>query len=747
MKVLLKFRYLVVLLGMGLPLNSTEIEVVEVVETTPFGAQVRRDNLAGELQVATEEDLRRDRTLSLADYMNENFTSVLINEAQSNPLQPDIQYRGFIGSPLLGLPQGLAVYQDGVRINEPFGDTVSWALIPNNAIADVAFIPGSNPLFGRNALGGSLSYKTKTGFESPTTDLVAAVGSYGLERFDLSGGFSNDGWAAYGAGSFFREDGWRDFSPSDRNQWFGSVSKRGERSETNVRVTRGSTRLIGNGPLPVDLLVAERDSVFTRPDQTKNDALIVSVDSEYRFDGWSVHFNGHRRRSDIDTFNGDDSDYEECDNDDEYICLEDDDDEQLITDKYGDKIYAADSLEGATINRSTTKQESNGYGVEIRSPRWTLGVHREVADIDFSSSTELGALDSTRRAIPGGIFVGDAFTELGTEVIADSFYAFSSWPITSELSAQISGRWGNTRLTLNDRIGTALDGDHSFRRLNPAVGMTWRPLEGTRFYLSYSESNRVPSPVELTCADEDAPCRLPNAFLADPPLKDVVAKTWETGIHRYLGWADWNATIFRTMNKDDIIFISAGRLTNQGYFDNVGQTQRIGFELSLSGDIDNQVSWYAKYAWLKATFEEAFRVSSANHPKALEGEIGVSRGDRLPLVPQNQLKLGMDYGWQQFRLGANVQYRSASYLRGDEGNIASKLKGYVVVNADLSYEWGKHRELFVKVRNILDSEFETFGLFGEADEVLGDDFSNPRFLSPGAPRAFTLGFQMLFGSR
>ena len=94
-------------------------------------------------------------------------------------MQPDIQYRGFIGSPLLGLPQGLAVYQDGVRINEPFGDTVSWALIPNNAIADVAFIPGSNPLFGRNALGGSLSYKTKTGFESPTADLVAAVGSYG----------------------------------------------------------------------------------------------------------------------------------------------------------------------------------------------------------------------------------------------------------------------------------------------------------------------------------------------------------------------------------------------------------------------------------------------------------------------------------------------------------------------------------------------------------------------------------------
>lgn len=127
------------------------VEVVEVVGQTPLGAGVDLDQIASNVQAPTAEEVSKKRAVGIADYMNRSFASVFINEAQSNPLQPDIQYRGFVGSPLLGLPQGIAVYQDGVRVNEPFGDTVNWALIPESAIDTVLLMPGSNPLFGLNA--------------------------------------------------------------------------------------------------------------------------------------------------------------------------------------------------------------------------------------------------------------------------------------------------------------------------------------------------------------------------------------------------------------------------------------------------------------------------------------------------------------------------------------------------------------------------------------------------------------------
>ena len=109
---------------------ATQLEVIEVVGATPLGGGLDTDRIAANVQTASAAELREQGALDLADFMKRSMASVFVNEAQSNPLQPDVQYRGFVGSPLLGLPQGLAIYQDGVRINEPFGDTVSWALIP-----------------------------------------------------------------------------------------------------------------------------------------------------------------------------------------------------------------------------------------------------------------------------------------------------------------------------------------------------------------------------------------------------------------------------------------------------------------------------------------------------------------------------------------------------------------------------------------------------------------------------------------
>ena len=88
---------------------------------------------------------------------------VTLAAPSGNPFLPDVEYRGFVSSPVSGTPQGLAVYQNGVRINEAFGDTVNWDMIPTFAIASMDMI-SNNPAFGLNALGGASNIKMKDGF-------------------------------------------------------------------------------------------------------------------------------------------------------------------------------------------------------------------------------------------------------------------------------------------------------------------------------------------------------------------------------------------------------------------------------------------------------------------------------------------------------------------------------------------------------------------------------------------------------
>ena len=199
---------------------------------TPSTWSAPRRSAAGSIRTASPPtskprraaEIREQGALDLADFMKRSLGSVFVNEAQSNPLQPDLQYRGFVGSPLLGLPQGLAVYQDGVRINEPFGDTVNWALIPECAIDSVYLMPGSNPLFGLNALGGAIAIDTKDGFDHAGH---ARRAHGGLVRPRRSAGrdrrLARRRLGYFVTASHLDEDGWRDFSPTEAQQVFAKL--------------------------------------------------------------------------------------------------------------------------------------------------------------------------------------------------------------------------------------------------------------------------------------------------------------------------------------------------------------------------------------------------------------------------------------------------------------------------------------------------------------------------------------------
>jgi outer membrane receptor protein involved in Fe transport len=741
---------------MASALNAQAVdELIEVVGQTPLGAGIDADRIAANVQTATSDDLDATRALDLADFMKRNLASVFVNEAQSNPLQPDVQYRGFVGSPLLGLPQGIAVYQDGVRVNEPFGDTVSWALIPESAIASVALMPGSNPLFGLNALGGAIAVQTKNGFTHSGTRAEVFGGSFGRIGLGIaSGGSSDDRFSHFATASYLDEEGWRDYSPTKALQAFGKLGWRLDRTDVEVGMSLADTDLVGNGAAPVELLALDRDAVFTRPDRTENQMFLLSAKAERQLaDGLTLAGNVYVRSSDIATLNGDDSDYQECIDTPGFVCEFDGDEETLLVDENDEFIPASESLEGATVNRSNTAQDGAGFGIQSS---WTtdIGEHANAfvaglafddGRVDFSASTQLGSLDETRLAIPAGVYVGAAFTELKAAVDTLGVYFSDTVLLTERLSLTAAGRFNRTSVELRDQRGTALNGDHRYSRFNPAMSVIWRHSDTLGLYASYSESSRVPSPVELTCADEDDPCRLPNAFLADPPLEQVVASTIEAGARGHWKNSRWHAGVFRTVNRDDILFISAGALTNEGYFANVGSTRRQGIELDASGQAGDRVGWFANYSYLDASFREHMSFPSPNNPAAIGGEVAVQPGDRLPLLPQSLLKAGVRITvGTRASIGADIIASGDYHARGDEGNDVEKLGKHTVLSLRADYEMNQQILLFANVDNALDTEYETFGVFGVPDDVLGEGFTDARFISPGAPRAAWVGVRVTF---
>jgi outer membrane receptor protein involved in Fe transport len=730
------------------------LETIDVIGTTPLGADLDADSVAGNVQTASAEQIREQGALDLAEFMKRNLGSVFVNDAQSNPLQPDIQYRGFVGSPLLGLPQGLAVYQDGMRINEPFGDTVNWALIPESAIETVYLMPGSNPLFGLNALGGALSIETKNGFSSPGTRAEVLGGSFG--RFNVeaeTGGVAGERLSYFATASYLDEDGWRDYSPTRATQVFANVGTRTDSRTLDASLTFADTDLYGNGAAPIDLLDIDRAGVFTRPDRTQNELEMLNLrGTQHLSRSLALTGNVYVRSSDIETLNGDDSDFEECASATGLLCEIEDGGEEILIDDAGNPIAAGDAVEGATVNRTRTDQDSLGLNLQAgwhgelrgRANHFTVGIAYDDSDVEFASSTELGALDGTRLAVPGGVFVGESFVELAAATRSAGLFVTNTLTL-GRAALTLSGRYNRVEVELEDEIDEDLNGDHTFERFNPAVALTYELRDALVLYAGYSEANRAPSPVELTCADPDDPCRLPNAFLADPPLEQVVAKTYEGGLRGRWASGRWHAGVFRTTNDDDILFVSAGELTNQGFFANVGSTRRDGVELNLDGAVGERLTWSLDYTYLDATFREDFAVTSPNNPGAVNGEIEVEISDRLPLVPQQLLKAGLRFeATDRLTVGGNLVASGGFHFRGDEANLLAKTDGYAVLSLRAEYRLGEHARVFANLDNVLDEQYETFGVLGEATDVLGADFDDPRFLGPGAPRAAWIGVRVSF---
>jgi outer membrane receptor protein involved in Fe transport len=394
-----------------------------------------------------------------------------------------------------------------------------------------------------------------------------------------------------------------------------------------------------------------------------------------------------------------------------------------------------------------------------RKNQLTLGATGDLADARFTQNSQDAEFTDDRATI--GIDDFELETDADTNsryfgaFIADTFNLSSQWTLTA------SGRYNHARIRIDDRTGEAplLNGKNTFSRFNPAVGVNFNPTPQLTAYASYNEGVRAPTAVELTCADPDAPCKLPNDFLADPPLDEVISKTFEVGARGTAGtmW-HWSAAAYRTRLENDIEFISSGAgATNAGFFANVGTTRRQGVELGLEAHA-NPVSVSLRYTFLDATFRTPFEESSpANSTADDDGVIEVAPGNRIPANPRHVFKLRADWAaMPNLFIGANVVTSAGSYARGDENNqdVNGQLPGYTLVNIDGRYLVSKRFEVFARVNNVFDRRYSNFGVVGENfftgpnrtfGPAAGEDPEAEQFRGPGAPRGAWLGVRYSFG--
>lgn len=700
-------------------------EKVEVVAVTPVhGTGVTRDKIPANVQIF-KGSLRSGAVAGVPALLERRAASVHISEAQGSTFEPDVLYRGFTSSPLLGAPQGIAVYIDGVRLNEPFGDTVAWDAIPGSAIGSINLMPGSNPLFGLNALGGALSIRTKDGFSAAGPSASITAGAFGRRQVEASSGGRRGRFGYFIAGSALHEDGWRQFSPSTLGSVFGSIEWRDPRSSFKISTLAAGSRLSGNGSAPLELLEAERDAVFTHPDRTRRRVLQTTLEARrHASENTILQAVSYVRRTGIHSFNGD---------------AADEDDEKEEEEEFD-----------AVNNIGDTRATGGGVTAQItriapllrRSNHFVVGANVEAASTAFDFAAERAYLTADRGTLGTGRFDEDAAVDLRARTATLSAFMSDTWSVTEALAVTGSLRWNWTAARLDDRLGTALNGDHRFTSINPALGATLQVNRAVNLYGGYAQSSRVPTPVELTCADPEDPCRLPNAFVSDPPLEQVSARSFEAGLRGTTRSVEWSAGAFSTTLRNDIIFVSSGTLRGEGHFENIAATHRHGIELNIAATTP-LVQGFATYTWQHATFGTALEVASPHHPRrSAFGAIAVAPGHFIPGVPVHSGKAGVTVAaHRRVSVTATVRARSQTFVRGDEANLLGGVPGFTVTSAQSRYMFSRRIAVVAEVDNLFNVKAYTFGTLGDAT-LVGNRLA--RFYSPIAPRAVWMGAQVSF---
>ena len=762
------------------PDAAIELPEVDVVATSPLpGGGENRDNIPAMVQTVPAEDFARTHSQNITDTLQQQIPGAVSIDVDGNPFSQDLRYRGFVASPVQGTPQGLAIYENGIRVNEAFGDTVNWDLIPPQAIyrADVFT---NNPVFGLNALGGAVSLQMKNGFLWQGLETQVMGGSFGRVSGLFEYGKQIDDYSLYVTGDATHDGGWRFFSPSTLFRVYGDLGYRTPGNEIHFTASGARNTLGVVGPTPAGLLDQNESAVFTSPQTTVNTMGTIAFNGKFDITPqWSIASNFYMRSFEQHHTDANDAAIIDCGG---VLCLDPaafpnvtNPNDLLILDQNGKQIPFTPGIVYGTIDRTSVHATTFGMALQATDNDkflgdenfLTFGASVDRSLLSFSATSQLGNIYPDFVIGNGGFGgSGDIIATLGRIGYVPTFltgnttyygvYALDTFSITPDLALTAGGRLNIAQIVTQDATGLApeLNINDTFSRINPVAGLTYRILPAVTAYGGYSEANRAPTPLELDCANKLQPCILENSLVSDPPLNQVVAHTFEAGLRGGqavfdTGRVDWKAGVFRTNSTNDIITL-ASIFPGREYFANVPSTLRQGAEAEANfhyGDL----SAYVNYAFIDATYQFAAALSSPNNPFAdAAGEVFVRPGDHIPGIPRHQVKFGGDYAFTpKFKLGVDVLIAGAQYFVGDNANQNPQLPLYWVANLHASYQVDEHFQFFGLINNLFNNRNATYGTFfdtgtGAQQASLIPFTSDPRTVTPLQPISFYGGVKVTF---
>jgi len=722
---------------------------------------IERDKIPANVQTLSAGDFDHAKAPDLLDAISRGLPGVALENQTGNEFQRDLDYRGFTASPVIGTPQGLAVYQNGVRVNEVFGDIVNWDFIPETAISRMTLMP-SNPVYGLNALGGALSIDMKNGFTYQGVETELRGGSFGRRSALIQQGGQVGNLAGYLIADAINDDGWRDYSPSRLRRIYGDLGARGDQAEFHVTFTGASNQFGAAAATPLELLNRNWASVYTVPQATQNQLAFLTASASWNpietlsFQS-NVYYRGFWQRHVDD--NGTSAQNTSCP-DPDFLCFPDlNGNVSNLTALNGLPVAATDLLANSVlgeIDRTSTAANSFGGSFQVATNakifdhdnRFVVGASSDNGHVQFNTTSELGTINADTWPFVQGVGVyinqpsGDvAPSELLAKTRYTGVYTTDTFDLTARLSMTFGGRYNVAQIGLRDTLGNndGLNGDHSYSRFNPVIGATFKVTANVTAYAGYAEANRAPTPLELGCSDPLRPCLLDNALVGDPPLRQVVSHTYEAGLRGQHGASEkqglfnWNLSAFYAENTDDIINV-ASPLPGHQYFQNAGNTLRQGMEAGATLKRDR---WnvYANYTRVDATFQSVLILSSPNNPFAdANGNIVVVPGAHIPAVPNYRFKAGAEAKvTDPWTVGADINAVGSQYLVGDQSNRNPTVPAYWFVNLHSSYRITKNIEVFGLVRNLFNRHYYTLGAFFQTSSFPYLNLTDPRTFVPAAP--------------
>ncbi|HEX4178305.1 MAG TPA: TonB-dependent receptor, partial [Rhizomicrobium sp.] len=525
-----------------------------------------QDKVPGELQSFSADQINAKHGATVLEALGNQTAGVALSDSQGNAMFQDLRFHGFEASPLQGVAQGVAVYQNGVRLNEAFGDTVNWDAIPQTAI-DRMDVWSSNPVFGLNALGGAVNLVMKNGFTWQGTELIGQGGTYGHGMGTMQYGVESGDMSFYAAAEGVTDSGWRLHSPSGLARLYTDAGLRFGTSEVHFVATAALSDLGVVGPTPVELLQQSSAAVYTYPQTTHNLIGSLALNDKTRLsDNWQVEASVYVRALRQRHVDGNDGNFESCSTRSSYggdLCLQDDAfgtppggkttafrNQFVILNAAGQTFPFDNAISYGTIDRTFTDTATQGAAIQVTGNQplfgltnyFTAGGSIDHSAIGFRSNSTLGrefpnldvAVDGT---IPGAGNIahtlgnlGYAPVNLGATTNYYGLYAVDALDLTDALTITAGLRVNAADIRGRDRSGVAseLTGSHGYGHVNPLAGATYRFDDALSLFGGYSEANRAPTPLELDCASQTQPCLLENSLVADPPLAQVVSHTWQT---------------------------------------------------------------------------------------------------------------------------------------------------------------------------------------------------------------------------